>query len=414
MKKKIIVKGPILTRSGYGEQCRFALRALRQHEDEYDIHAIAIPWGNTGWIYETSEEREWIDGIINKTVTKLSKGETFDMSLQITIPNEWEKMAPINIGYTAGIETTKTAPVWLEKANMMDKIIVVSNHSKNVYETSIYQTQHKQTGELGVLKCETPIDVVGYPVRLFEPADIDLNLEYDFNFLAFAQWGPRKNLENTIRWFVEEFYDDEVGLIVKANLAKNCLMDRKASFHKLKELLKKYKNRKCKIYLLHGTMNENEISALYNHDKIKGFISLTHGEGYGLPIFEAAYYGLPVIAPAWSGHCDFLFAPVKNKKTKKTKIKPLFGKVDYVLQPIQEEAIWEGVLQKDSMWCFPQERSYKTRLREMYKTYARFFGQARTLKKHIHKNFDEKVLYTKFVESLKVSDNNESSLVMVV
>ena len=40
-----------------------------------------------------------------------------DISLQITIPNEFEKMCPVNIGYTAGIETNKVAPIWLQKGN---------------------------------------------------------------------------------------------------------------------------------------------------------------------------------------------------------------------------------------------------------------------------------------------------------
>ena len=33
MKKKIFVRGPVLSQSGYGEQSRFALRALRSRED---------------------------------------------------------------------------------------------------------------------------------------------------------------------------------------------------------------------------------------------------------------------------------------------------------------------------------------------------------------------------------------------
>ena len=45
------------------------------------------------------------------------------MSLQVTIPNEFEKIAPVNIGYTAGIETTKVAPEWIEKCNnIVDKV----------------------------------------------------------------------------------------------------------------------------------------------------------------------------------------------------------------------------------------------------------------------------------------------------
>ena len=37
MKKKIFVKGPVLSQSGYGEQSRFALRALKSREDLFDI-----------------------------------------------------------------------------------------------------------------------------------------------------------------------------------------------------------------------------------------------------------------------------------------------------------------------------------------------------------------------------------------
>ena len=51
---------------------------------------------------------------------------------------------------------------------------------------------------------------------------LDIDLEYDFNFLVVSQWSPRKNLKNTIRWFMEEFKDDEVGLVLKINCASDC------------------------------------------------------------------------------------------------------------------------------------------------------------------------------------------------
>jgi len=55
MKKKVIVKGPALSRSGYGEQTRFALRALREYEDQFDISLINLSWGNTGWIWKENK-----------------------------------------------------------------------------------------------------------------------------------------------------------------------------------------------------------------------------------------------------------------------------------------------------------------------------------------------------------------------
>ena len=103
MRKKILLKAPLLTRSGYGEQARFALRSLRSREDLYDIFIQPLQLGQTSWTNEVNEERLWIDQTIEKTIAFIQEGGTFDMSLQVTIPNEFEKLAGYNIGYTAGI-----------------------------------------------------------------------------------------------------------------------------------------------------------------------------------------------------------------------------------------------------------------------------------------------------------------------
>ena len=134
MRKKILLKGPLLTRSGYGEQSRFALRALRSRKDLFDIYIQPLQWGHTSWMAEINAERRWIDKTIEKTINYLQGGGTFDISLQVTIPNEWEEMAPINIGYTAGIETNLVSADWIMKGNNMDRVIVVSDHAKNVYK----------------------------------------------------------------------------------------------------------------------------------------------------------------------------------------------------------------------------------------------------------------------------------------
>ena len=396
---KIVVRGPALSRSGYGEHTRFLLRALRRHEDKVDIYALNVPWGKTGWIWEDDEERRWIDSIIGKTALHTQHGGQFDISAQVTIPNEWEKLAPVNIGITAGIETTKVSPQWVEKSLLMDKIVTVSQHSKQVYENSSYEAQNGQTGEIiQDFRCTTPIEVVHYPVRDFEPSPLALDLDYDFNFLTVAQISPRKNIYNMIKGFVEEFRNQEVGLVLKLNIRCNSYYDRMETVKGLKELMSSYRDRKCKVYLLHGPMTNEEMAALYQHPKIKAYASLTHGEGFGLPIFEAVCNELPVIAPDWSGHVDFLYVPVKDKKTGKEKNKAHFAKVKYTLQPIQKEARWDGVLQGDSMWCYADGSSYKQRIREVYKDYNRFKGQAKKLNKWVRKNFAAEQQYEKFYQ----------------
>ena len=195
---------------------------MRKYPNKFDIYLENIPWGRTGWIWEENEERQWLDSLLVKTIewNKLCKQnqETrlYDMSLQVTIPNEWEKIADVNVGYTAGIETDRIAVEWIEKSNLMDRIIVVSNHAKHGFDNSAYNIidQNEPDKLLGHIKNSTPITAVNYPVKKVSNEKIDIDFNTDFNFLVVAQWGTRKNVESTIRWFVEEFYDMPGGLVL--------------------------------------------------------------------------------------------------------------------------------------------------------------------------------------------------------
>ena len=397
MRRKIILKAPVLTRSGYGEQSRFALRSLRSREDLFDIYIQPLRWGQTSWINENTEERRWIDQTIEKTIGYIQQGGQFDISLQVTIPNEWEPMALTNIGYTAGIETTQVAHQWIEKGNAMDKIIVVSSHAKNTFENTEYVGQDANTGEKRHLRLGTSIDVVNYPTKTYENLpSLDLELKQDFNFLTVAQFGPRKNLPDTVKWFIEEFHDEEVGLIVKSNIARNCLLDREKLHYDLKNFISEYPDKKCKVYLLHGDMTDEEMHALYIHPQVKALIALPHGEGFGLPIFEAAYSGLPVVATAWSGQLDFLV----DKKGKEQ-----FYGVAYDLQSVQDNVIWENVIIKESMWAYPREQSVKEHMRNCYNDILSNsddlgVDRATKLATYIHDEFAAEKKYKEFCNAI--------------
>lgn len=403
--KRVLVRGPALSTSGYGEQCRFALRALLAHEERFEVFLQNINWGRTGWIAMDDKERVMIDQMMGKTSIFLQQGGKFDISLQVTIPNEWDNsLAPYNIGYTAGIESTKIAPQWIEPSNRMDKIIVVSNHAKQGFDNTSYSAKNDMN-EIREFKVETPIEVVNYPVRDIEPETLDLELSSDFNFLSVCQWGPRKNLEATIFSFIEEFLNEDVGLVLKTNIMKNNVTDKAACHQRLEGFLKNFPNRKCKIYLVHGNLTSSEMAGLYTHPKIKALVSTTHGEGFGLPLFEAAYSGLPIIAPNWSGHVDFLYAPTKDKKTGKFKNRPHFLKLEYGLKQIQPSAVWEGVLQADSKWCFVKNTNVKKVMREAFNNIEIRELVARKLKKHVLEKFNKEDIYMQFADAVHESDN---------
>lgn len=410
--KKVLVRGPALSASGYGEQCRFALQALREHEEKYDIFLENINWGRTGWIPFDDENRGWIDELIGKTFVYRQNGGTFDISLQVTIPNEWKTdLAPYNVGYTAGIETTKIAPHWIEPSNKMDKIVVVSNHAKYGFENTVYQARNPQTGEEVPVRVDTPVEVVGYAVKEIEPENIELEFDYEFNFLSVCQWGPRKDLESTVVSFVEEFHDEEVGLVLKTSIARNNTIDKIFCKKRFEEFLDTFPDRKCKVYLIHGNLTESEMAGLYTHPKIKAMVSTTHGEGFGLPLFEAVGHGLPILAPNWSGHVDFLYAPVKDKKKQKMKMRPHFLKIAYDLKPVQKAAVWEGVIQPDSKWCFVDRNSVRRSLREVYKNYPQRVAIAKRLQTYVNQKFNKEEIYQQFVDAVyEIDDDWENEL----
>jgi glycosyltransferase involved in cell wall biosynthesis len=130
------------------------------------------------------------------------------------------------------------------------------------------------------------------------------------------------------------------------------------------------------------------MNQLYTHPKIKAMINISHGEGFGLPMFEAAREGLPIVTIGWSGQVDFLSDG--NDK--------FFQEVDFTLQPISPEAHWPGVLEKEAEWAYATQGSYKMTLRKTYKAYDEAYQKAQEAKKHIEDNFNEEKLFKQFCE----------------
>ena len=300
-----VVSCPIDTYSGYGARARDFVKALIE-TDKYDVKILAQRWGNTRFGYLEDHKEFDLESRIIPNLTAAP-----ELWIQISVPNEFQKIGKYNIGVTAGIETTQCDPSWIQGCNNMDLIIVSAEHAKTVFETSKFNMQDKNTNQItGTLEIKPPVEV------LFEGADltkyfpkpstaIDLsNIKEEFCFLNIGHWmqgdigEDRKNIGYLIKSFCETFKNKakQPALIIKTIQVGTSIMDRERILDKIDSIKKTVKGRLPNIYLFHGEISDEEVNQLYNHPKVKAMVSFTKGEGFGRPLLEFSLVKKPIIA----------------------------------------------------------------------------------------------------------------------
>ena len=350
-RKRVLLRAPVLTQSGYGVHARQIARWLLE-KTNIELHIQPLQWGVTPWMLNPDSQRGLIRSIMEKTVEP-RRGE-YDVSIQLQLPNEWDPgMAKVNVGVTAGVETDRCNPQWIQHCNAMTHVVVPSKHVVDTF---------RSTGNLTV-----PVSIIpeAYHDELAEssPTKVDeMTFSTSFNFLIVGQLtgnnpeNDRKNVFYAIKWFCETFKDNaDVGLIIKTNLGRNTALDRTNVFQLLKKLLSEVRSGLLpRVHLLHGDMSDSEMASLYRHRQVKALLAPTRGEGYGLPILEAAACGLPVITTGWSGHMDFMG---KGK----------FIKLDHTMVDVHESRVDGSIFVKGARWAQPSEADFKARLQKFHK-----------------------------------------------
>ena len=365
----VAVSAPIDTYSGYGARSRDLVKALLK-SNKYNVILLSQRWGNTrfGYLEEHNE-----DEMLSLIAPNLSAQP--DVWIQITVPNEFQKVGKYNIGITAGMETTLVHQSWIEGCNRMDLVLTSSNHSKKVFESSQYEIQNKNSNAPATrLKLEKPIEVLfeGVDILKYSPkanTKSELteqlnNISEAFCYLLVGHWmqgdfgHDRKNVGYTIKSFLETFKNKRTppALILKTHTATTSIMDRERILDKIDAIKKTVKGSLPNIYLIHGEITDSQINELYNHQKVKVMVSHTKGEGFGRPLLEFATTGKPIIASGWSGQLDFLHREYSVL---------IGGQLDKV----HPSAVAKDMILPEAQWFTPNDADVNKAYKQTYKKY---------------------------------------------
>jgi glycosyltransferase involved in cell wall biosynthesis len=231
------------------------------------------------------------------------------------------------IGYT--VWETDTVPAhWVPILNRLDHLLVPCRWNK-----TLFQSQGVQVPISVVPHLPGPAHPAAHPRWASIPSA-------DLVFYCLDTWSARKNLDQTLRLFRQCFTQaDPVRFVVKTTPwpVREVPPRRGPIMRKLRRLARSLRrllpapvppvpvpappdyreDAACRLRrieaetpggarvdLVTEELTDAEVEGL--HARGDCYLSLTHGEGWGLGAFDAAAAGKPVVITAWGGVLDYL------------------------------------------------------------------------------------------------------------
>jgi len=317
--------------------------------------------------------------------------KAYDTVIMHTVPEHWPRLIELgkrNIGYTVW-ETDALPDHWRPLLNAPDKVLVPTTMNQALFTND------------GVAR---PVHVIPHirrhswnAVSAAEASALRRQLgiaDDHFVFYSIGVWDPRKAMDELVARFAREFSaDDKVSLVVKTSTAVHCLALDRGPAGGIRERVGALLNQAAA-----ETGRPPPQVTVIPADGVAGrvidtlhatgdcFVSLAHGEGWGMGAFDAAALGKPVLMTGFGGHTEYLGAAYP-------------GLIAYTMVPVSG---WmpEASFRPSQRWAQADAVDAGRLLRRMVARYADFLEPAALASERILNRYSEPVVASQLIAAI--------------
>lgn len=273
-------------------------------------------------------------------------------------------------------ETTRLDPHWVDCCNKFDAVFVESDWLVGVFRDSGVNVP--------VYCVPNCIDATQYQLKT-EP-----NLYKTYQFYSIMQWTERKNGLGLLKAYYNAFdpKQDDVCLVLKAYLTRVEVVDDQVN--KLRsdiETLKRSMNMLGDyppVYIIPEKLTTEALKKM--HEDCDCYVILDRGEGFGLPHFEAAAAGNPIIATGFGGTRQFL----NGDNSYEVESQPT-----YVCN-----MEWSPYYRGNQLWAEPNLVHASALMRQVYENKEQAFETGLRARKTIEQEFNSEVITKRLLNSI--------------
>jgi glycosyltransferase involved in cell wall biosynthesis len=275
-----------------------------------------------------------------------------------------------NIGITM-FETNRIPKDWANACNLMDLVLVPSKWNKQMFIDS------------GVT---APIEVMPIGIEHQNFPDKPFVTSEKFKFYSIFEFTHRKDYISLITSYYSAFAGvKDVVLVLKTYFGSTADANKQLVHNTIKGIKNSMLVDHPEIVLIDSILPDAELSQI--HKDCDCFVLPTRGEGFGIPIADAMYFGNPVIVTDYSGQKDFCNA--ENSYLVNYTREPVFG--------MQWIYAYEGTM----LWAKVDSEHLMKQMRTVYENREAAKAVGLLGQQEIKENFTVDKMMLKISENLK-------------